>query len=68
MDGGDTALLVGLVALGIGVAIGWRIQVKARQTRAAGAAPTTATGAKALASSAPSRFSRPIGGACGCPS
>lgn len=67
MDATETALLVALGALGVGVAIGWHMRLSARKTRAAGAAPT----AGALTAPGPSmnRFSKPIAASssgCGC--
>lgn len=67
MDATETALLVALAALGVGVAVGWHMRLSARKTRAAGAAPTA--GALALAPSS-NRFTRPIesagGAGCAC--
>ncbi|HEY7541611.1 MAG TPA: hypothetical protein VIF11_15810 [Methylomirabilota bacterium] len=70
MDATETALLVGLAALGVGVVIGWHMRLQAKQTRARGAAPTAP--AKAELGPTMNRFSRPVSASsassagCGC--
>lgn len=68
MDGAETAMLVGLGALSLGVLIGWHLRLSQRRTRAAGATSTAGAG-KAIAPAGPARFSKPVGGSnCACPS
>ncbi len=64
MDGTETALLVGLGALAVGVAIGWHMRLEQRKTRAQGAAPTT--GAPALEAAPSNRFHMPVKSSAGC--
>ncbi len=56
MDTTETALVVALGALALGVAIGWHMRLAQKRTRAAGAAPT----AMAAPVKVPSRYNVPV--------
>ena len=68
MDSTETALLVGLGALSLGVLLGWHLRMDQRRKRAAGAMPTSsskaAPGAGAVVKAA--HYNRPIGGSSSC--
>ena len=73
MDSTETALLVGLGALSLGVLLGWHLRLSQRRQRAAGAMSTIAAAKKTAGPGAPvqaaNRFNKPVGGSnCGCPS
>lgn len=62
MDTTETALLVGLGALGLGAFIGWHMRLSARRTRAAGAAPTAGAPpvGKMIEPPGQTRYTKPI--------